>query len=223
MGCSASVHSNATAKVAPSHATVLIDTEAASDAAKRDTTPATTLTPSQHSATITSTSHRRVSAQASRNDDRRQPTPNPSRATAPQEIPAETKQTRLTKVAADAASFLTGAVEKVQGMEELPPGGAVLFEAVASSNSSELGIILTRLCGGAVDVLAALKPAASIAGPVLVVAELLLRQLLTWHSVSESCTELRSAIVALTPLLEDFAASEALASRHGALLVMAGK
>jgi hypothetical protein len=106
---------------------------------------------------------------------------------------------------------------------DIPSEGAGFFEGVAATNGSELIDVLSKLGRGAADVLSALKPAASIAGPVLVVAELALKQVLLWHAVSENCEELRTSIVALTPLLEDFAVADGLSTRHGALLTAAGR
>jgi hypothetical protein len=136
--------------------------------------------------------------------------------------PVETRAIKLSRAAETPTSFISLAVEKVNDME-LPEGGAGFFAGIAATHGSELADVLARLESGAIDILQALKPAASIAGPVLVVAELALKQVLLWHTVSENCEQLRASIVALTPLVEEFAASDGLSSRHGALLIAAGR
>jgi hypothetical protein len=140
----------------------------------------------------------------------------------PEETPPDKLAMRIVTTGVSGTTFISAAVQKVRDME-LPPDGAAFFENVASSHSSNLSDILTLLGRGAADLLGALKPAASIAGPLLVVAELALKQVLNWHAVSVNCANLRSAIEAIIPLVKNFAESDDLVGQYGALLVLAGR
>jgi hypothetical protein len=119
-------------------------------------------------------------------------------------------------------SWTAAAVEKIASYD-LPSEAAVLFSRVAASDGSKLVKALVSLAGGASDILAALKPAASIAGPFLVVAELALCQFVKWDAARSACGKLRESVSALVPIVTRFGSSAELSRDYANLLIVATK
>jgi hypothetical protein len=119
-------------------------------------------------------------------------------------------------------SWAAAATDMVASFD-VPPEAAELFSRVAASDGPRLGKVLLSLASGAADILSSLKPAASIAGPFLVVAELALSQLVKWHDAHIACGALRDSVSSLTPIVLKFGSSKDLSREFAKLLIAATK
>ena len=117
------------------------------------------------------------------------------------------------------AQTAVSAVQDVLG-DDLPEVLACV-QRVAQDYAPALCSVMTTISDGASNVLGALAPAASFAGPVLVVAKLVLDQFGKYAEVQEQAAELRATILQLSPLIEDFARTPVLAKPYAKLLGVA--
>ena len=119
----------------------------------------------------------------------------------------------------DAKEFSDKAATVVQAaLGEVPVAVVQAVARISRDNAPELTRVLGQLCGGASDVLSALAPAAFIAGPVLVVAQLALDQFSTYADSLVAAEDLRKAILAVRPTIEQFASAPSLAKRNAELM-----